>query len=394
MTDFDHNVERLRVAIVGGGVAALEAAIALAQLAPSLADTTVIAPETEFAYRPLSVREPFAYAPARRYPLARIVADAGARLRAGELERVEPARRTLYTADGEGIGYDALVLALGARARVRFEHALTIDDRHLDETMRGLVQDVEDGYARSVAFVASGRMAWPLPLYELALMLAARAYDMDVELRVMVITPEDSPMAIFGAAASEAVAARLADAGIQVLGSAYVEMPGPGELAISPGDRRLQVDRVVALPELYGPGVRGVPLAEHGFLRTDPYGRVLETENVYAAGDLTDFAIKHGGIGAQQADAVAESIAALAGAPVTPAPFHPVIRGMLFTGGRPLYMSAHISGGHGFSSEVSDEPLWSPPSKVSSEYLAPYLDRLDRESGPPGAGAGTAAASR
>ena len=81
-------------------------------------------------------------------------------------------------------------------------------------------------------------------------------------------------------------------------------------MVINPGDRRLHVDRVIALPELYGPCVRGIPLSEHGFLRVDPYGRVLDAEGVYAAGDCTEFPVKHGGVGSQQADVVAQSIAA------------------------------------------------------------------------------------
>jgi len=386
VSDTSPNTDKLRVAIAGGGVAALETALALDRLAPDLTDTTLIAPNAEFAYRPLSVREPFAYAPARRYPLARIAEDAGARLLAGELEWVAPLERALHTVDGQTIPYDVLVLALGARARPRFKHALTIDDRHMDATLRGLIQDVEAGYVSRVAFVAPGRMAWPLPLYELALMLSARAYDMDAQLNVTLVTPEDRPLAIFGVAASDAVGERLAAAGIETIGSAYAEMPDTGQLVLNPGDRHLYVDRVVALPELYGPGVRGVPLAEHGFVKVDAHGRVLDTENIYAAGDATEFAVKHGGVGSQLADAAAESIAALAGAPITPAPFDPVIRGMLLTGAEPLYLSAQITGGHGFSSEVSDIPLWSPPSKISSEYLAPYLDSLDREDDSPGSG--------
>ena len=74
----------------------------------------------------------------------------------------------------------------------------------MDETLHGLIQDVEGGYVESVAFVAPGRMAWPLPLYELALMTAGRAYDMEVDLSTTMITPEDAPLAIFGAAASNA----------------------------------------------------------------------------------------------------------------------------------------------------------------------------------------------
>ncbi len=369
----------LRVAIAGGGVAALETAIALAELAGDRIATTVIAPNEEFAYRPLSVREPFAYAPARRYPIARIVADAGAELVVDELDWVDPDAHTLHTASGRELEYDALVLALGAHAKPRYRHAITIDDRRLDEILHGLIQDVEGGYVHSVAFVAAGRMAWPLPLYELALMTAARAYDMDVNLAVTIVTPEDAPLAIFGTAASDAVSERLTRANVQVLGSAYAEVPSAGEVVVNPGDRRLRVDRVVALPELYGPEIRGIPLGEHGFIRVDPHGRVAEAQDLYAAGDATAFAIKHGGIGSQQADAVAEAIAARAGVAIEPAPFQPVIRGMLLTGERPLYLMASITGGHGFSSEVADTPLWSPPSKIASRFLAPYLDRLDRE---------------
>ena len=41
---------------------------------------SVLAPNDQFVYRPMTVREPFAYGPASRYPLAPIVHDAGAQL--------------------------------------------------------------------------------------------------------------------------------------------------------------------------------------------------------------------------------------------------------------------------------------------------------------------------
>lgn len=383
--------EKPRVVIVGGGVAALETALALAALAPGRARVTVVAPNAQFAYRSLAVREPFAYGPARRYPLARIVGDAGAELLADELQRVDPAAHEIHTAGGLAVPYDMLVLALGARIRVRYKHALTIDDRRLDETLHGLIQDVEGGYVRSLAFVAPGRMAWPLPLYELALMTSARAQDMGLELASTIVTPEDAPLAIFGGTVSDAVAQRLNAAAIQILSSAYAEVPSATEVLVNPGERRLRVERVIALPELYGPCVHGVPLGEHGFIKVDVHGRVLEAQDIYAAGDATAFAVKHGGVGAQQADAAAETIAAELKAPIVPQPFRPVIRGMLLTGERPLYLTASLAGGQGSSSEVSDVPTWSPLSKVASRYLAPHLAALDAEQG---AGAAVADAER
>ncbi len=285
---------------------------------------------------------------------------------------------TVHTKGGAALEYDVLVLALGARLHPRYKHAITIDDRRLDETLHGLLQDIEGGYIHSVAFLSPGRMAWPLPLYELALMTAGRAYDMNLELATTIVSPEDSPLAIFGSTASDAIEQRLRRARIETINSAYAEVPSVGEIVINPGDRRLHVNRVVALPELYGPAVRGIPLGEHGFIRVDPHGRVRDVEDVYAAGDAIDFPIKHGGLGSQQADAAALSIAARAGAEVTAEPFRPVIHGMLLTDGKPLYLTSHIAGGHGFSSEVSETPTWSPPSKIAARFLAPYLEQQDR----------------
>src|SRR5580704_10494880 len=377
-SEVSHN-GRLRVVIVGGGVAALETALALADLAPGRTDVTVIAPNIEFVYRPMVVREPFAYGAAHRYPLAPIVHDAGATLLTDKLAWVDRVTRTIHTEAGESLEYDALMLALGASITKRYPHALTIDDRDLNETMHGLIQDIEDGNVHKLAFVAPGRIAWPLPLYELALMTAGRAYDAGVELRTTIVTPEDSPLAIFGSSASSGIAKLLTRAKIETITSAYAEVSSSSEVVINPGERRLEVDRVIALPELYGPVIRGIPLGDHGFIRVDPYCRVLDVEHIYAAGDATDFPIKHGGIGSQQADTAAQSIAALAGASVTPERFNPMIHGMLLTNEEPRYLTAHITGGHGFSSEITDAPTWSPPSKIAAKYLAPYLEKHDRQ---------------
>ncbi len=373
----DATSQKLDVVIAGGGVAGLECALALADLAPERIAVKVIAPDAEFVYRPLAVREPFAYGPLSRYDLRSIVEDAHAELVADGLASVDPDAQLARTQDGAELRYDALVIAVGAVARPRYEHALTIDDRRLEETMHGLVQDIEGAYVHELAFVIPPRMGWPLPIYELALMSAGRAFDMSVKLDVTIVTPEDRPLAIFGTTASEALESRLAHAGVRTITAAYAEIPAPGQISITPGDRVLSAERIIALPELYGPPIRGLPVAEHGFLHVDPHGKVDEAGPVYAAGDATDFPIKHGGLAAQEADAVAEAIAALAGASLEPQPFMPVIKGMLLTDDKPLYLSARITGGRGFSSEISESPIDGPPAKISARYLAPYLRAHD-----------------
>ena len=371
------NAQPFKVVIAGGGVAALEGALALRELAGERVSLQLLAPNPEFAYRPMTVREPFAYAPASHYPLAEIAGDLGAELVVDEFSWVDAAKQTAHTGRGLELPYDALLLGLGARTRPPFAHALTIDDRRMDELLHGIVQDVEAGYIHSVAFVAPARMGWPFPIYELALQLARRAYDMNVPLDVTIVTPEDGPLSIFGDQASMAVGELLSQAGITILTSAYAQVSQPGRVDIHPGDQTIEADRVIALPELFGPAVRGLPGAEHGFIPVDEHNRVRGVERVFAAGDATDFAIKQGGLAAQQADAAAQAIAALAGVDITPKPFHPEIRGILLTGGAPRYLTARITGGQGFSSEITTEPTWSPPSKIVATYLAPYLDRRD-----------------
>jgi sulfide:quinone oxidoreductase len=130
---------------------------------------------------------------------------------------------------------------------------------------------------------------------------------------------------------------------------------------------------------LVGPSIAGLPkVAENGFIPIDAHCQVPGVERVYAAGDASDFPVKHGGIAAQQADAAAEAIAELAGRTVEAREFHPVIHAILLGGDRPLYLSARLTGGHGSSSEISDTPTWSPPTKIVAKYLAPYLEARDK----------------
>jgi sulfide:quinone oxidoreductase len=368
-----------RVVIAGGGVAGLEAALALRDLGGDRVATTLLAPTQEFVYRPMTVREPFAYSAAHRYSLDEIAHDIGVEFVHDAFKWLDPDDRLVHTEGGARLEYDALLLALGAVLRPRFRHATTLDDSLIDEQFHGLIEDVEGGYIHKLAFIAPTPMPWPLPIYELALMTARRAYDMNIDLSITLATPEDAPLAVFGSEASLAVERLLEDNGILFIPSAHCETPAPGAVSINPGSRQLRVDRVVALPELFGPSTPGVPLKAHnGFIPIDVHCKVPQLDRVFAAGDATDFAVKHGGIASQQADIAAQAIARLAGAPIEQQPFHPVIHGMLVGGQRPLYLTAHITGGHGSSSEVSETPTSTPTAKITAKYLAPYLESLDR----------------
>jgi sulfide:quinone oxidoreductase len=327
----------------------------------------------------MRVREPFAYGLAAHYPLDEITRDIGIEFERDALQWLDAERQVVHTEGGQQLPYDAVLLAPGARLRPRFRHATTLDDRQLDEQLHGLIQDVEAGYVHKLAFIAPSRMPWPLPLYELALLTARRAWDMQTDVSITLATPEDAPLAVFGSAASEAVAQLLTAHGVLFIPSVHCETPQPGQVTLHPGSRSLFADRVIALPELFGPATPGVATFDgHGFIPIDTHCRVPGMERVFAAGDATALAVKHGGVAAQQADVAAEAIAALAGAPVKPSKLQPVIRGVLLGADKPLYLSAHLTGGHGSSSEVSEQPTWSPGCKIDAKYLAPYLESRER----------------
>ena len=144
------------------------------------------------------------------------------------------------------------------------------------------------------------------------------------------------------------------------------------------GDTRLEADRIVTLPRITGPAVAGLAAGTDWFAPIDDRCVVAETGGrVFAAGDATDFPVKHGGISAQQADTAAAGIAHLAGCGQRPPPFAPVIRAMLLTGDRPLYLTAHVVAGLGWRSKIYKQPPWPPDEKVIAEELGPYLADLD-----------------
>jgi sulfide:quinone oxidoreductase len=365
------------VVIAGGGVAALEALMALRAAAGTRAAITLVSASDELEYRPLTVLEPFAAAAARRYRVAPIAADLGAELVIDSLQWVDAEAQRVHLAGETALNYDALLVAVGARPYPAFEHAVTIDDRILDDQLHGVLEDVEQGYCKRIAFVVPPRVAWPLPLYELALMTARRAYEVSSDPQLTLITPEESALAIFGPEASGLVRDMLTEAGVGLMTSTEAEVPAQGVVKMPATGETIKVDRVVALPLLMGPAVRGLPAAEHAFIPIDSFCAVAGVRHVFAAGDATDFPVKHGSIAAQQADVAADAIAALIGVSSDPQPFRPVLRARLLTGGSPRYLTAILAGATPLSSEVSETSPWDPPSKMVAARLAHYLDKLD-----------------
>jgi sulfide:quinone oxidoreductase len=367
--------ERYRVLVVGGGVAGLETVLALREVAGDRVEVELIASEHRFFYRPLSVLEPFGRRPADHWELADLTRVAGARYTPGELAGLDVEAHTAELTSGQRIAYSAVVLATGARPEAALPGALTFRGPADTDRFRRLVDEVRAGGAKRLVFAVPSGIVWPLPIYELAFLTATELEREGTQAQLAIVTSEPSPLALFGRTASEHVARLLHDRGIALHLSIYPNEVAEGVLRCVP-ETDVAADHVVAPPRLRGPGIHGVPSDRNGFVPTDLHGRIRGAPDVFAAGDLTTFPIKQGGLAAQQADAVAEAIAADAGVPMDPEPFRPVLRALLVTGKRPTYLQVELRGGHGEAAKASSEPLWWQQGKIVGRWLAPLLDAL------------------
>jgi sulfide:quinone oxidoreductase len=371
------SITPLRVVIAGGGVGALEALMALHDLGEQQLDLTLVAPADDFVLRPMSIAAAFSEGHVTRVPLDHVCRHFGVRRIRSAVHAVDAEAHTVHCDDGHVLEYDRLILAIGAGTRAAYVSALTLHDGDPTE-VNGLLRDIEQGYVESVALVVPPAGSWSLPAYELALLLAKYLGSVGFERTpIHLVTPETAPLAIFGPQVGAAMSLLLEEHAITLHVGSYATIERSGRISMAPGDRRLQVQRVVALPIIVGRPITGIPGDDHGFTPVDDHCRVIDLEDVYAVGDNADFPVKQGGLATQQADVAAQDICADAGAPVQRVPFRPVLRGMLITGSEPRFLRHAAAGGDG-ESRFSTDQLWWPPAKVVGHYLAPWLAREGR----------------
>jgi sulfide:quinone oxidoreductase len=311
----------LNVVVAGGGPAAVATLHALREHAGARVGLTVIAPENDTD----AVRT-----------LARTLR---ADLFGGRVAAVDARRSEVRLADGRRVAYDALVVAVGARARVAYARARTFFGQAGAVAVDRLLADVHDGHTRSLAFVVPPGVAWSLPLYELAIRAGtdARAAGLDIPMRLL--TPERRPLELFGERAAAEVHALLDEAGVTFRGATAVTELADGVLREGRIGARFIRERVVALPVLEGPALPGVPTTYDGFVPVDAHGAVRGMADVFAAGAATAYPIRQPDVAEQQAEVVAAAIAHRAGADVAPRTWEPRVRGHLLAGrGRSLIL--------------------------------------------------------
>jgi sulfide:quinone oxidoreductase len=364
--------ERPRVLVAGGGVAAVEVALALRAAAGRRVGIELVAPQDALVYRPLAVAEPFGEPPAPRLPLARLERTHAVGHLADVVEAVDPDARRARLEHRGWVRYDHLVIATGARTRSWLPGSLMFGGTRDVPAYRRLLDRIAAGDARSLVFAASARPAWPLPLYELALLTAAWIADRhiaDMDLRM--VTPEPEPLSAFGPAAARAVRDLLGDRGVRLHANDVVAAVEPRRVVLR-GGLAWPADAVVSLPELFGDPPIGLPADRDGFLPVDDRGCVVGAPGVWAIGDAAAHAVKQGGLATQQADAVAAGIASDAGVAVEPEPYRPVLEGELLNGVTSAFLRARLTGER--ESWAAFQAPWSPGTKVIARHLGPYLE--------------------
>lgn len=360
-------------------MAALEAALVIGDLVGERANIEIHSTREDFVYRPHSVGRPFGTA-VKTYDLPALARRCGVEFHPDNIVSVDDAARLATTFHGGSIPYDYLLFAAGASRRWPISGATTFWGIGEAADVEEILERFKAGRIRRVAFTMPSVGDWSLPMYELALLTDAelsRAGVADYELTV--VTPEDRPMQLFGAEVGEAVADLLESRGIEVVaGTRPIRFEG-GRLEVAP-EASLEFDEVISLPRIEAPAADGFIHDSDGFIRIDEHCRALRCERTYAAGDITSFPVKQGGIAAQQADSAAEAIAAELGVPIAPSPFDPVLRGVLWTGHEPLYLQHRLAGDDDEASVVSADPPWDEGAdKIVARRLTSFLAEVDAD---------------
>jgi sulfide:quinone oxidoreductase len=368
--------DRETVLVAGAGVAGLEAGLALRDLAGDRVEVSLHDPGKEFAYRPFGVGEPYGTTRAFRYDLRTLSELCGAPLHPGAIAAVDPERRVAISREGERFTYDRLIVATGARVLWAVPGAVTFWGVADEGQVGDLIADLRSGRLRRLVLTMPAERGWYVPLYELAVLVATVLGKAgDHRARITVVTPEAAPLGIFGARAAEQTRALLAEQRVDLITGARPLEFAAGRLRIDSRED-VEADAVITLPRLEGRKISGIPHDAEGFVAVDERGAVIGLERVYAVGDVSSLPFKQGAFATQQADAVAEEIAARVGVEIEPPAAGPGMRAVLWTGQGPRYFAAE-NGQSGRVSTPSQRHLeLLHNGRLTARYLSPMVDSL------------------
>jgi sulfide:quinone oxidoreductase len=243
------------------------------------------------------------------------------------------------------------------------------------ERLSIVIAQMDAGVVPSIVFAMPTGPSWALPLFELAMFTAARAQHQLRDTKIELLIPDASPLSEFGEQASINVAKLLAESGVALSRNCNVTAYSDGVLTTDTG-RKIKTDFVVALPKIRGTRIDGLAHDSEGFLPVDRFGIVGGTNNIYAAGDITDFRIKQGGIASQQADVATAAIIERFGGRADSHEFEPTLDGLLLSPFERTFMHA-VAGDHDASFDALEpESFERITQKIFSKRLTSRLTEL------------------
>ncbi len=388
------------VCVVGAGTAGLEGLFAAREQLGARTRLRLIAPPDEFRYRPMSAGSLFRPASERGLSIAELAANARAAWTADRADVVRLDDRTVLTGEGDIVGFDFLLLAPGARSMRTLRQGFVWERGGDPGVLDRILAEIRAGEIRSVAVVVPRGARWPVPVYELALVLAWTAARTDT--RVTLLSAEQAPLGALGTGATETVTRELDEAGVEVVGGVEVlEQPHqaagsspPIRLALRAEDpaapspaptgrsgdptagrarasETREFDRLISLPAAFGPRIAGVPTDAAGFIQVDEALRVCGAERVWAVGSCIASALDHTLLAARQADAAVGAIAAARTGAAAPTP--PDLIGILLHGQRKSWQAENPPG----TIQPSTRCLWWPPGRAVGRLLAARIAAWD-----------------
>lgn len=149
-----------RLVIVGGGVAALEAMLALHELAGERVEIELHTPERKFAYRPLLVGKPFAAGKVIEFDLDELARPASVAFYRDSVVAVEADHRRIVVHDGERVSYDYLLFCPGAEPQAAVPGAETFWGVGDEGDVAGVIRRLKAGELRRVVFAIPGAVSW------------------------------------------------------------------------------------------------------------------------------------------------------------------------------------------------------------------------------------------
>ena len=288
-----------RILILGAGFAGLWAAIGAArkrhEIGARAAEAEILVVDRN-PYHNIRVRNYEVDLSDAALPLAGLLDPVGVKYRVAEVQAIDCAKQQVHvTADGgrESLAYDRLVLALGSElARPGIpglaNHGFDVDTyaaaERLDKHLASLAEEAPSPARSTVIVVGAGFTG-----IEVATEMPAKLDSAGVsgKHRVILLDPNPVVGATIGAHARPVINEALSALGVETRLGAKVEAVDADGIRLSSGEL------IPARTVVWCAGMRTSPLIatlpgehDHGRLAVDPFMRVKNLAQVFAAGDV------------------------------------------------------------------------------------------------------------